>query len=131
MARAISLALASIMKNIGFNIIVSFIFLLVLGCGKSKKTVDSKRELSLFEQVEQVPDSIVVCDIVIYNLFKYQILAHEGNSFDSLLIINKVYKRHQKIWDELYAVLFDEHMFSTEQEMIDWNRQIFEEKRTL
>src|SRR5690606_11551327 len=32
---------------------------------------------------------------------------------------------HQKIWDELYAVLFDEDMFSTEQGMVDWNRQIF------
>lgn len=91
--------------------------------------MDIQRELSLFEQVKQVPDSIVVSDIVIYNLFKYQILAHEKNSFDSLLIINKVYKQHQKIWDELYGVLFDEHMFSTEQGMLDWNREIFDKKR--
>ena len=117
------------MKNIGFYITVTFIALLVLGCSKSKKAVDSIRELSLFEQVEQVPDSIVVSDIVIYNLFKYQILAHKGNSFDSLIIIDKVYKRHQKIWNELYAVLFDADMFSNEQGMIDWNKQIFEGKR--
>lgn len=117
------------MKDIQFYIIVSFIFLLVLDCGKSGKAVDSAEELSLFEQVKQVPDSIVVSDIVIYNLFKHQILAHEGNRFDSLQIIDEVYKRHQKIWDELYAVLFDEYLFSTEQGMISWNRKIFEEKK--
>lgn len=117
------------MKNIGFNTLVSFIFLLILGCGKPKNAVEITGNLSLFEQVAQVPDSIVASDVVIYNLFKYQILAHEGNSFDSLLIIDKVYKRHQKIWDKLYAVLFDKDMFSTQKGMIEWNKKIFYEKR--
>lgn len=105
--------------------------LLALGCSNSKKegiTISDPKQ-SFFEQVKEIPDSIMVGDMVVYNLFKDQILAHQNNSFDSLMIIDNVYKRHQKIWTELYAVLFDKAMFSTETGMVDWNKTIFKEKR--
>lgn len=98
-------------------------------CSKSREFSSKEKSVTLFDQVRQLPDSVVVSDMVIYNLFKYQILAHKSITFDSLMIVNQVYHRHQKIWDQLYAVLFDKEMFSTEKGMIEWNKQIFIEKR--
>lgn len=105
------------------------IVIFALGCENSKKDWITDSDQSFFEQVEQIPDSIVVGDVVVYNLFKYQILAHQNNSFDSLMIVKQVYERHQKIWTELYGVLFDKSMFSTEAGMVSWNRRIFEERK--
>ena len=87
------------------------------------------KELSIFEKVESVPDSIKVDDIIIYNLFKYQILAHKNDSFDSIMIIDKVYNKQPKIWKELYGVLFDHDMFATEKGMVKWNKEIFRNKK--
>ncbi|MEM6525817.1 MAG: DUF2268 domain-containing putative Zn-dependent protease [Bacteroidota bacterium] len=84
---------------------------------------------SVFKKAEKVPDSVKVGDVTIYNLFKYQILAHQNNSYDSIMIIDKVYKRHKKIWTELYGVLFDKSMFSSESGMINWNRHIYKENK--
>jgi hypothetical protein len=111
------------------NLFFIGITILALGCSNAKNDKPGNTESSFFEQVEQIPDSIVVEDVVVYNLFKHQILAHKNDSFDNMMIVNNVYKRHKKIWTELYAVLFDKQMFSTESGMIDWNKRIFEEKR--
>ncbi len=109
-------------------ILISFLFIILFGCNEKFKS-KSVNELSFFDKVENIPDSIKIDDIVIYNLFKYQILAHKNNSYDSLLLINKVYNLHQKIWTELYGVLFAKEMFSTKQGMIEWNKKIFDNNR--
>lgn len=103
-------------------------FVLTFGCNEKNKS-KSVNKLTFFDKVENVPDSIKIDDIVIYNLFKYQILAHKNNSFDSTLIINKVYNVHPKIWKELYGVLFDKEMFTTAKGMIKWNKSIFDNNR--
>ena len=101
---------------------------MIQGCQPAHQQEKATQAPTFFDQVTQIPDSILVGDMVIYNLFKYQILAHQNGDFDSTMIVDQVYKRHQKVWDELYGVLFDAKMFSTESGMVDWNRKIFREK---
>ena len=116
-----------LMRKTAITIII-LLFILPFGCIEKNKS-KNLNELSFFEKVEKIPDSIKIDDIVIYNLFKYQILAHKDNSFDSTLIINKVYNVQPKIWKELYGVLFDPEMFTTTQGMVKWNREIFIKNR--
>ena len=115
------------MKKTVLTLMIS-VFILTFGCNEKSKS-KNVNELTLFDKVENVPDSIKIDDIVIYNLFKYQILAHKDNSFDSALIINKVYNVHPKIWKELYGVLFDKEMFTTTQGMVKWNENVFNNNR--
>ncbi len=114
------------MKKIIFiSLIISFF--LFFSCNKKSKVI--KTELSLFSKLEKVPDSIKIDDITVYNLFKHQILAHKNNTFDSSLIIEKVFKRQPKIWNDLYGVLFDKEMFTTNEGMIGWNKKIYHTKK--
>ncbi|MEM6376575.1 MAG: hypothetical protein AAF705_00040, partial [Bacteroidota bacterium] len=105
-----------------------FLSLLLLKC-ESNSAEQAAPTVSIFDQVRQLPDSISAEGIVVYNLFKYQILAHENAKYDSLLIVKNVYETHQEIWDELYAVLFNQEMFSTPEGMMAWNKQLFLEQR--
>lgn len=105
-------------------ILLFFPLISCIGCKENTK-IQGGNESSIFDRVKSIPDSIKIDDIVIYNLFKYQILAHDKNSFDSTMIIEKVYHGHPKIWNELYGVLFDPGMFTTYSGMIKWNKEIF------
>ena len=85
-------------------------------------------EQELLNDLIQVPDSIKVNDIVVLNLFKDQILAHKNGQYDSLSIIEKVYKPHQKLWDSCYAMIFGEEnasKFNTIEGMVNWNRTLY------
>ncbi len=108
------------------TVFILTVFLLIssLGCKERTKTQEGN-ELSFFDLVKDIPDSIKIDDIVIYNLFKYQILAHENSAFDSTMIIEKVYHGQPQIWKELYGVLFDSAMFTTYSGMVKWNKEIF------
>ena len=108
--------------------LIIFLCTFILSCDEKNKD-KSVKELSIFDKVKNVTDSIKVDDIIVYNLFKYQILAHQNNSFDSLMIINKVYNKQPKIWKELYGALFDHKMFATEKGMMKWNDEIFSTRR--
>ncbi len=111
----------------GIFISLILLFFLFFSCNKKNKI--TKNELSLFNKLEKVPDSIKVDDITVYNLFKHQILAHKNNTFDSSLIKEKVFKRQPKIWHDLYGVLFDKEMFTTSEGMIAWNKKIYHDKK--
>lgn len=106
------------------TLITLLILLITFNTSRSQSNVDK----NFFKRVHKIPDSIKVDDVVVYNLFKYQILAHESQEYDSTIILNRVYKTHPKIWSDLYGVLFDSIMF-TPQGIIDWNRNIFNEKK--
>lgn len=84
---------------------------------------------NFFEKdVEKVADSIKVNDIVIKNLFKYQILAHHNNSFNEKMIVEKVYQPHKKLWDSCYATIFGEKnagLFNSPEGMIQWNKTLY------
>lgn len=111
------------MKRISLILLI-FFFVFLSGC-KERTPLQDANNSSFFDGVRDIPDSIRIDDIVIYNLFKYQILAHDNQSFDSTIIIEKVYQGHPKIWNELYGVLFDSAMFRTQSGMIAWNKELF------
>lgn len=99
--------------------------------GKEGKKNDNPK-LTFEKRLENISDSIKVGEIVIKNLFKSQILAHKKTGFDSLLIIDKVYKPHKKLWDNCYGMIFGEEnasKFNTEKGMIDWNRTLYPENK--
>lgn len=91
-------------------------------------------EKSFEKDVERVADSIKVNDIVVKNLFKYQILAHRNNVFDSKLIVDKVYHPHKKLWDSCYAMIFGEKnaaMYNNAEGMIEWNKTLYPKNKTV
>lgn len=89
-------------------------------------------ETSLEKDLEKVADSIKVNDIVVKNLFKYQILAHRNGSFDPKLITEKVYQPHKKLWDSCYAMIFGEEnaaLYNNAEGMIEWNKTLYPKNR--
>lgn len=88
--------------------------------------------MDFIEKLEQISDSTIVKGIIVKNLFKSQILAHRGTKFDSLMIIEKVYRPHQKLWDNCYAMIFGEdnsYKFNTTKGIVDWNRKLYPENK--
>jgi len=96
---------------------------------QSSFTVDRD---DFIQRLSKVPDSIRVGQIEIKNLFKSQILAHELGKFDSLMIVNKVYLRHQELWDNCYGMIMGEHnasKFNNPTGMVEWNRTLYPENK--
>ena len=83
---------------------------------------------TFIERLECVSDSIQVDEIVVLNLFKSQILAHMAGTFDSLMIIEKVYIPHRELWNNCYGMIFGEEnasKFNTSHGMVEWNRRLY------
>jgi hypothetical protein len=111
------------------KVVLILVLLLVVSCNKKSKET---KALSFEEQLEQLPDSIKVENIIVYNSFKYQILAHKNGKYDSTAIINKVYKPHRELWDNCYAMIFGEEnasKFNTGAGMADWNKTLYPEQK--
>ena len=109
---------------------ILFVFFSCKQDRKELKYVNS--ELTFIERLKHVSDSIKVEEIVIKNLFKSQILAHQGADFDSTMIVEKVYKPHLKLWNNCYAMIFGEEnapKFNTERGMINWNKTLYPENK--
>ncbi|KAF2518723.1 DUF2268 domain-containing protein [Flavobacterium salilacus subsp. salilacus] len=112
---------------------ILFLFIIIcvtLSCQNKKQKEEIP--LTLEKQLEQLPDSMKIEDIVIYNTFKHQILAHKNNEYDSLLIANKVYKPHQTLWDNCYGMIFGEEnatKFNNPEGMIQWNKTLYPDNR--
>ena len=124
--------LATIMKKILLTLII--VILIGISSCKEKKTEKkpSNTELTYIEKIENVTDSINIQGITIKNLFKSQILAHQGAEFDTTMIIEKVYRPHQSLWDNCYGVIFGEEnneKFSTTSGMVEWNRTLYPENK--
>lgn len=114
--------------SIGFLLLT--IFLAPAFGQKIQKEGDGSQEPDVFAQLEQIPDSIRVGDITVYNSFKHQLLANRGSSYDSALIMNKVYKQHQALWKGCYAMIFGEEnasKFNTAEGMVQWNKRLYAE----
>lgn len=87
---------------------------------------------AIIKKVSNLKDSIKVGNIVAYNAFKYQILAHQNNQYDSSLIIDKVYKAHPELWDSCLALIWgDAGKMFKQTGMIEWNRTLFEKQPQL
>jgi len=121
------------MRKILHIIIFGFLFMFLF-CKQNGKEVQKNviANLTFIEKLENVSDSIKVGEIVIKNLFKSQILAHQKTDFDSIMIIEKVYKPHKKLWDNCYGMIFGEEnapKFNTEKGMISWNKTLYPENK--
>lgn len=100
---------------------------ITISCQNKKEETET-----LMQKLEQLPDSIKIKDIVIYNAFKHQILAHKNNEYDSLLIANKVYKPHQTLWDNCYGMIFGEEnasKFNNPEGMMQWNKTLYPDNK--
>ncbi len=109
-------------------IITTIGLLLFLQSCKEKEKTEQNTPMSFIDQLEKVSDSTKVGGIVIKNLFKSQILAHKESKYDSLMIIEKVYKPHNELWDNCYGMIFGEEnasKFNTEHGMIAWNKELY------
>lgn len=90
------------------------------------------KETDFYQKIKNVPDSIKVGEITVLNLFKHQILAHEAPEYDSLAIVEKVYKPHKELWDNCYGMIFGEEnapKFNTPEGMIEWNKKWYKENK--
>lgn len=112
--------------------IILWALLLVFSC-KQTNTADKAHAKTLKDELLKVPDSIRINQITIKNLFKSQILANSAGDYDSLMIINKVYKRHRNLWDSCYAMIFGENnapKFNTIKGMVEWNQSLYNQDST-
>jgi len=113
-------------------LILLFGFLLFSSSCKYGVKENDNTQLTYIEKLKSLPDNIKVEDIIIKNLFKSQILAHQGNTYDSIMIIEKVYKPHQALWDSCYAMIFGKEnapKFNTIKGMISWNKTLYPENK--
>ena len=75
-----------------------------------------------------IADSVQIGNITLYNSFKHQLAAFQEDGVDSNLIVNKVYHRHQTLWDDCYGLIFgseNAHLFQTDTGMVSWHRDLF------
>ena len=110
------------------------VLLALFSCSLPKDPIRSK-PLSLIDSLNKISDSIKVDDIVIHNLFKSQILSHSASGeYDSLMIVDNVYKPHKQLWDSCYGMIFGSEnasKFNTSNGMIAWNKALYPENKAL
>lgn len=81
---------------------------------------------ALIQKISNLDDSIKVGNLTVYNAFKYQVLAHQNNKYDSTLIIEKVYKPFPELWDSCLALIFgDAGKMFKDSGIVDWNKTLF------
>ena len=121
---SISPAQKEIMKKI--IVITGLVLLSSCSVAPTKKT-DFE-----YSRVEKISDSIKIQNITVVNLFKYQVLAHKNDVFDSAMIRKNVYLPHRKLWDSCYGVIFgDENAgrFNNAEGLVRWNRTLFDKDK--
>ncbi len=82
----------------------------------------------LIYRIKQLSDSIKVGDLVIYNAFKYQVLAHATSEYDSLLVVDKVYRPYPQLWDKCLSQIFGNTAMFQQHGMVEWNRTLFDKQ---
>lgn len=121
------------MMTMSYNYLYLFTFVAIqIACSPNDHTnsATQHRESTLFEKLENVNDSIHIGGITVYNSFKHQLLAHQSGSFDSTLILEKVYRRHQSLWNNCFGMIFGQEkqkLFTTDSGMVAWNRSIYQD----
>lgn len=81
----------------------------------------------------QLPsDSIRVGNMVVINAFKYQILAHQKATYDSAMIIEKVYEPTKLLWDGCLSQIFgDAGAIYKKERIAEWNDSLFDKQQNL
>ena len=82
--------------------------------------------LDLIGKVQDIQDSISVGNMTIHNAFKHQILAHQEAQFDTLRILEKIYRPNRQVFDECLSLIFGEENGKNfkPQGLYDWNRDL-------
>lgn len=120
------------MKKILPILIVGFLFGLSSCKEISKEKSQVTHNFDYIKKIREIPDSISIQEVTIKNLFKNQILAHQGARYDSTIIVEKVYQPHQALWNNCYGMIFGEEnasKFNTPTGMIEWNRTLYPENK--
>ena len=97
-----------------YKILFLFCLLYIWGCKKEQRI-----EKSIYESLEELPDSIQVGVITFIYGFKSQILAHKTGVFDSLYIKDNFYIPNQYLFDSCFN-FFSTPIYSLK-EVIKWN----------
>ncbi|WP_420459592.1 DUF2268 domain-containing putative Zn-dependent protease [Neolewinella sp.] len=84
--------------------------------------------------LEQFSDSFTLGNITVYNSFREQMLVNRAMPFDTQRIVDNVYRRHQSLWEECYAMAFgpgNAYMFTTDTGMVNWNEGLYRDQRSI
>lgn len=102
--------------------------LTILLCFITFSTINAQD--AIFEKVRNLRDSISVGEMTIRNAFKYQILAHEGGTFDPDVVMNKVYKPNKLAFDDCLSQIFgdDNREKFTMLGIVDWSSKLMIER---
>ena len=102
--------------------------ILIISCSGTKNTSYS----DLIDRVKNVEDSLTVGQMTIHNAFKNQILAHRNTTFDSLMIVNKVYLPNKYAFDTCLSQIFGEDNKQKFQAggLVFWNKTLLTEHQT-
>jgi len=105
---------------------------ILLSCSVSHQNKNDKYS-DLINKVKNIDDSIAVGQMTIHNAFKNQILAHRNGSYDSLLIVNKVYLPNKYVFDNCLSQIFgDENGKKFKPNGIAaWNRTLLADNEAL
>ncbi|MEM9051324.1 MAG: DUF2268 domain-containing putative Zn-dependent protease [Bacteroidota bacterium] len=109
-------------------LLIGWLILLMPFLAKSQNNTNDH----FIESISGISDSITIQGITIKNLYKSQILAHQGAFYDSTMIVEKVYEPHQKLWDNCYGMIFGDansSKFQSARGMIEWNRTLYPENK--
>lgn len=114
------------------NFTLLLLSLILFSCSVSKPS--KKNQYSdLIDKVKNIDDSINVGQMTIHNAFKNQILAHRFGKFDSLAILNKVYKPNKYAFDNCLSQIFGEEngLKFKPNGIYSWNRNLLKDHEAL
>ena len=106
--------------------------LLLIGCDSEGNRYATTQSVPEGSTIEQLPDSLILGNITVYNAFRDQILANRAIPTDTQRIVGNVYRRHQPLWKDCYAMAFgpdNAHMFTTDTGMLNWNVRLYHDQR--
>ncbi len=104
-------------------LVIAFCFFCFSSYGQNK---------ALIQKISNLKDSVKVGNLVVYNAFKYQVLAHQNNQYDSALIIDRVYRLYPYLWNNCLALIFgDAGKMFKDSGIVAWNKTLFENQPEL
>ena len=87
---------------------------------------------ALLQKLSRLKDSIKVGNLIVYNVFKYQVLSHQNFQYDTSMIIDKVYKPYPALWDSCLSLIFGEAgKIFNQAGIVEWNKSLFEKQPQL
>ncbi|PTB95562.1 hypothetical protein C9994_11130 [Marivirga lumbricoides] len=116
-------------------LIFSLGFVLCSGSVYSQSGEDPYSDI--ITKVQKIEDSITVGKMTIHNAFKHQILAHQTDLFDTLRILNRVYRPNKQVFDECLSHIFGEEngkkfkpsgLYEWNKNLLPGNKELIEEK---